>query len=135
MPKLFKKGFEAPFLNLKPYMCAKYARLSAELMSGNFYTPANAWDLHKNNSFLRKTDNYVLTQSTDILVPKSSIVTFYDPSSSYNNKNRIATHAMLYLGKLRGDLWFAEQRKDKQRIINLEDIKSQDLEAKGILGF
>jgi len=41
---------------------------------------------------------------------------------------------MLYLGKLRGDLWFAEQRKDKQRIINLEDINLYGLDERVVIG-
>lgn len=133
MSKLYKKGFEAPVLNLKENMCAKYARLSAELMSGSFYIPSNAWDFHKsNNLLLKKINNYELKHNINLLIPKKTIVTFYDPSSKFNKTDREVTHTMLYLGQLQRDLFFAEQRKDKQQIISLSDIATDELIAREI---
>ena len=119
MKKIFRQGFEAPLLDLEENFCARYSRISSRLISGEVYVPSDAWDLSKNNSLLRETDNYILKQSTDILIPGSSVITFYDPSSGFNEKNRIVTHAMLYLGKQKEDLWFAEQRVKAQQIISL----------------
>jgi hypothetical protein len=133
MSRIYKNTLEAPILDLEPNMCAKYARIASQIMSGELFYPANAWDLHKKNPVLRNTDNYIIKHSSDILIPKKTIVTFFDPRSNYNTKGRNCTHAMLYIGKQRGDLFFAEQRGKKQQIISLSDIIAQELDSKEIL--
>lgn len=133
MSRICKNTLEAPLLHLEPHMCARYARIASQIMSGELFSPANAWDLHKKNSVIRDVDNYILKQSTDILIPQKTIVTFYDAKSSYNIQGRNCTHAMLYIGKQRGDLFFAEQRGKRQQIIQLSDIIAQGLDAREIL--
>ena len=108
-----------PFSKLHPFMCAKFARLTAE---DNEYhiNPNHAWEFYKNNFH---TDHY-----DQRLLRPFDIVVFYKGSSSYQEKltkekNYEGCHAATYLGLDKNkEKVFAEQNGFDTRIITLNKL-------------
>ena len=122
----------APFISgLNLLECAKYARLSAEFLSGAKYAPAPAWDLGDRNQVVKEI-NGNLEDFVPELIQGKTIVLFYNPYSRFNQKGRIGTHATVYLGKKK-DLMFAEQYFFAQRAVSYTKLQKRGLIARQIL--
>jgi len=131
--------YEAPHFNIDQYMCAKYARLSAEQLSGVEYQPANAWDLGSRNQIIEQSrgdkvlDVYALEEEGKLEEGKS-IVIFYNPGSGYNRIGRIGTHAAIYLGTNdKDEIIFAHQYGKTQGKVTLKSLKDKGLEPKQLI--
>ena len=91
----------APDFDLGKNMCAKYARLAAEIIFGIKYIPANAWNLKYVNDFVLPKGRLENGSGGDV-------ITFFYPSSRYNTRGkrnldvkgnaRSCTHAGLLYG-------------------------------------
>lgn len=125
--------FRLPILNrLEDNMCARYARLSAEELSGIHYVPEHSWKMGENNHIIAKVDES-LDSYIDLMIPNETIVVFYIPLSSFNKEGRIGTHSALFIGYRDGDLKFIEQNVDKQIISRYSVMRERGLDARQIL--
>lgn len=113
-------------LNVKrSSMCAQYARKLTLQFGYELEKPEDSWDLHKVNPSL--------DFSKDSL-KFGDLVTFYNKSSHYNRKNRIATHTAVYLGQdLKGKTYFAEQRGGKTKISTREEMEKDGISPRKII--
>ncbi len=88
-----------PHFNLERFMCARYARLSAQATTGAIYVPAPAWNFADANVLVSTISSY--RELYDALKDGNlnfgeSIVTFFNPVSSKNRVDRLVTHAALF---------------------------------------
>jgi len=126
------KLIEAPILEDIPMLhCARYAVRAAEVLSGVKYVPGNAWELGEKNVVV-KSNVKSLRKNLEFLIPRETIVIFNNPFSSYNKKERIGTHAALYLGR-NGNLYFAQQYFSKQNAVSLKSLRRRLLKPRQIL--
>lgn len=125
--------FRLPILNgLEDNMCAKYARLSAEQLSNVHYVPGHSWKIGENNHIITKV-NEDLRAYINLMTPNKTIIVFHDPSSIFNENDRIGTHSALFIGHQDGDLKFTEQNVDKQVISRYSVMQRRGLDARQIL--
>ena len=122
----------APFFRgIKFLECSKYARMTAEKLSGARYSPAPAWDLGNKNKIIRNI-NGNLENFVNELIPGKTIILFHNPWSGFNREDRIGTHATVYLG-IDDDIIFAEQYFFAQRAIPYSSLKKRGFIARQIL--
>ncbi|MDO8628290.1 MAG: hypothetical protein Q7R56_00880 [Nanoarchaeota archaeon] len=122
---------EVPQFGIKPYMCARYARLAAHKLTGAEYTPGDAWDFAKNNFIVQHIDSFrdlYEVQNAGKLRPGESIIVVYNPTSKYNKPERAGTHAVLYLGEnINGELVFAHEWGSSQEKITVRGMNKKGL--------
>ncbi|MEA3414087.1 MAG: hypothetical protein U9Q99_00990 [Nanoarchaeota archaeon] len=105
-----------PLWKVGPNNCSLYSRLITEKF-GNKINKGCAWDLPS----LNKSSKYNLHK-----LSKGDIVLFYNPTSSYNNKEREGTHVACYLGtNKKGEELFAEERGYKTKITTINKFKKK----------
>jgi hypothetical protein len=138
MKKIMVKGlidfvFEAPNIEVPFGHCSMYARKSAEKLTDTLYVPGHAWDLGKKNKIVEKLSNETnLKDYADLLFPGETIVLFYNIHSDYNKKNRVGTHASIYLGR-EDDLIFGQEYLGKILTLNYQEMKDLGLFPRQIL--
>lgn len=120
---------DVPHYLLPSEYCARYARLAAKDLSGTEYIGANAWDLADANKLAANVNgNLEELLDTGTLIPRSSIVTFY------NLKEGKIRHAALYMGKNeKGQHFFAHQYKDIQLDETEEQLKERGYEPRQVI--
>ena len=122
---------DVPHYLLNESMCARYARYAAKDLSNTTYIGANAWDLADANRLaapINEDEDLEGLVDNGILVPKSSIVVFY------NQKVGKLRHAALYMGKNeRGEYVFAHQYHETQTDETLQEIENKGLIPKQVI--
>ena len=117
--------FEAPEIEVPYGHCSMYARLAAKQLTDIDYVPAHAWEMGKQNQVVKTMTNWDNFKDFEgLLFPGETIVICYNWHSLYNRKNRIGTHAAIYLGKSleENDLMFAQEYLGNILTIDYKDM-------------
>jgi len=97
-----------------------YARLAAEKMFGIKYERGDAWVFAKNNRSIWKGSADRVNDVQTILQP-GNVIGLYNPTSTYNSRERPYTHTALYVGKADGKHWVMQRIGTSDRLEPLED--------------